>query len=376
MTIQKVILIADARGRINIKDQDTIRRHCGYINAFRNLQNYEDTELYVIQPSLRLTGGSTEIFDNLVILGMSIKNLLLLRRTIHPGSAEVILIVSGDPWESYFFSQFLKLLLRNSRIPIQVQIHAELSLAWAKLSFKNRIRRMVAFATIKKVSGIRAVSEEQRRYIIEKCALQPSQIVAIPVRLNVTKPNLRGGIETRPFSIGLVGRLHAERNIEKFVEIAKYFLKQFPNLRIVIVGSAARSRKYEKMLLGISPTQVDFLGKMDSDKMGSAWSRIGVLVSTAESESYGRSIREALTYDIPVLAFSSMGSRDLERECPESVRIFTDEQSNSEIFTMFENLLSSRVPSCFALDQQERDSRINHDIAFSWKETSERKAIG
>jgi len=376
MTIQKVILIADARGRINIRDQDTIRRHCGYIKAFRNIQNYEDTELYVIQPSLRLTGGSTEKFDNLVILGMSIKNLLLLRRTIHPESAEVILIVSGDPWESYFFSKFLKLLLCNTRIPIQVQVHAELSLAWAKLSFKNRIRRIVAFATIKKVSGIRAVSEEQRRYIIEKCALQPSKIVAIPVRLNMTKPNLRGGIETRPFSIGLVGRLHSERNIEKFVEIAKYFLKQFPNLRIVIVGSSARSRKYEKMLLGISPTQVDFLGKMDSDNMGSAWSRIGVLVSTAESESYGRSIREALTYDIPVLAFSSMGSRDLERECPESVRIFTDEQSNSEIFSMFEYLLSSRVPSCFALDQQERDSRINHGIAFSWKETSERKAIG
>ena len=41
------------------------------------------------------------------------------------------------------------------------------------------------------------------------------------------------------------------------------------------------------------------------------WSKVGVYVSTAKSESYGRSIREAAYFGIPVLGLPSNGFSEL-----------------------------------------------------------------
>jgi hypothetical protein len=46
------------------------------------------------------------------------------------------------------------------------------------------------------------------------------------------------------------------------------------------------------------------------------WQDIGVLVSTAPSESYGRTIRESLAQGVPVWAFTSTGVTQLMDICP------------------------------------------------------------
>lgn len=375
MTAQRLIIIADARIRVPLNDRETLKRHIEYIEEFSKLENFEDTELFVIQPSLKMVTSFITKFDKLTIFNTSIKDLLQLQKTIGREKYEIILIVAGDPWESYLFAVFLRFLLFKMKIPLQLQIHAELSNAWAKLSLKNGIRRQVAFRTLKKAQGIRVVSTEQRKYLIERLSINPSQIVAIPVRLNLHQSTSTSRIATRPISIGLVGRIHKERNIKQFIEIARYFLSQSPELRIVIAGNSSGSSKLESSLREISTSQVDFLGNLESNEMDLAWSRIGVLVSPARGESYGRSIREALMHEVPVLAFSSMGSRDLQSECPDSVRLFTEKQRMSELFKMYEYLLGSRVPRDFAINQQARDTKISDQIAASWKDAVERKTI-
>lgn len=376
MTRQKIIIMADARSRIALKDSQTLKRHKEYIEQFAKFEKFENTKLYVIQPTLKISKSSVTNFKKLTISRVSIKNLLLVKRIISPEKYEVILLVAGDPWESYFFSFLLKCLLFNFKIPIQLQIHAELSNAWAKLSFRNRIRRLIAMGTLKKAQGIRVVSEEQRKFLSKRLTINSEHIVTVPVRLNLEKPISPHKFEKRARSIGLVGRIHEERNIEKFVEVARYFLRRVPDLRVVIAGNSGRSNKLEILLRGISNSQVDFLGNLASTEMESVWSRIGVLISPAESESYGRSIREALSHGVPVLAFSSMGARDLKSECPDSVQLFNEMQSLPELFELYELLRGSRVPRDFAMNQILRDSKISNQIAVSWKEIIERKTIG
>ena len=320
MTRQKIIIMADARSRIALNDSHTLKRHKEYIEQFAKFEKFENTALYVIQPTLKIFRGSITNFENLTIFRVSIKNLLLIKRFISREKYEVILLVAGDPWQSYFFSFLLKCLLFNFKIPTQLQIHAELSNAWAKLSFRNRIRRLIALGTLKKAQGIRVVSEEQRKYLSKRLSISSEHIVTVPVKLNLEKPISPLKFEKHSMSIGLVGRIHKERNIEKFVEVARYFLGRIPDLRIVIAGNSGGSNKLVSLLRGISTSQVDFLGNLASTEMESVWSQIGVLISPAESESYGRSIREALLHGVPVLAFSSMGSRDLKNECPDSVQ--------------------------------------------------------
>ena len=376
MTRQKIIIMADARSRIALNDSHTLKRHKEYIEQFAKFEKFENTALYVIQPTLKIFRGSITNFENLTIFRVSIKNVLLIKRFISREKYEVILLVAGDPWESYFFSFLLKCLLFNFKIPIQLQIHAELSNAWAKLSFRNRIRRLIALGTLKKAQGIRVVSEEQRKYLSKRLSISSEHIVTVPVRLNLEKPISPLKFEKHSMSIGLVGRIHKERNIEKFVEVARYFLGRIPDLRIVIAGNSGGSNKLVSLLRGISTSQVDFLGNLASTEMESVWSQIGVLISPAESESYGRSIREALLHGVPVLAFSSMGSRDLKNECPDSVQLFTEMQSLPELFELYELLRGSRVPRDFAMNQILRDSKISSQIAVSWRETIEWKTIG
>lgn len=376
MTSSKIIIVADLRSRIALGDHQTLNRHIEYITEFRKFKNCENAQLVVIQPTVKFARSSKVKLKNLNIYRISVLDLFYIKKNFNNTNFDILLIVAGDPWGSYFFSLLLKSLLFNFRIPLQVQIHAELSNTWAKLNCKNRIRQIIAFRTLKRAQGIRVVLQEQKEFLSQKLSIEPSKIVVVPVKLNLAHLTIDSQFEKRPNSIGLVGRVHKERNIEKFAEIAKYFLEVVPDLRIVIAGNASGSKKLVSILRGISNTQVVFLGSVDASQMNTVWSKIGVLISTAEGESYGRSIREALMHDVPVLVFSSMGSRELFQECPDSVRLFTNVETLPELFKIYESLKISTVTSQFKTNQVMKESRISQQLASSWRETAGRKTIG
>jgi len=372
---KKIIIVADLRSRISLEDCQTLNRHIDYISEFSKFENYENSQLVAIQPTINFRQSSKHNFQDLLIYRISILDLLFIKNKINKSKVEVILMVAGDPWGSYFFTILLKLLLFNFSIPIQLQIHAELSSSWAQMNFKNRIRQIIAFGTLKRAQGIRVVLQEQKKYLSERLSIEPSRFAVVPVKLNIGNLTLDSKFEKRPNSIGLVGRIHEERNIAKFAEIAKYFLEKTPDLRIVIVGKSIGSNKLKTLLTDISRTQVDFLGSLNGSEMELAWSKIGVLISTAESESYGRSIREALMHEVPVLAFSSMGSRDLQSECPDSVRLFTYVETLPELFKLYESVKNSTVSRQFMRAQITKESKISQEIASSWRETADMRTI-
>lgn len=375
MTTRTIIVMADVKSRVALSDQQTIKRHVEYISEFCKLENSENSRLVILQPTLNIFRSKRSILEKLIVHRISILDLLRLRTIFFKGEDRVTLIVAGDPWESYVFAILIKGMLRDKKIPVQLQVHAELSDAWAKLSLGNRVRRWVSFRTLKKSQSVRVVSNEQKRFLEQELTLDSKIISAIPVKLNADFPISHSTSGSRPISIGLVGRIHKERNIRKFIEIASFFLMEIPELRIVIAGDSHRSKRIVDSLRRISSTQVDFLGNLESKQMKLAWSRIGVLISTAESESYGRTIREALMNNVPVLAFSSMGSRDLLHESPDSVRLFTDSDTLSELLEMYRYLLDSRVQSDFIAKQKMLDSEIAHQIAVSWRDAIEQERI-
>lgn len=375
MTPRRIIVIADAKSRVLLSDQQTIKRHVEYISEFCKFENCENSRLVIVQPTFNIFKSKRSILEKLIVHRISILDLFRLRRTFLNREDRVILIVAGDPWESYVFSRIIKLMLRDTKIPLQLQVHAELSNAWAKLNLENRVRRWIAFRTLQNAQSVRVVSYEQKRFLARKLTLDSRIISSIPVKLNADFPISHSTSGSRPLSIGLVGRIHKERNIGKFIEIASYFLLEIPELRIVIAGDSHRSKRIVNSLRRISSTQVDILGKLESNQMKLAWSQIGVLISTAESESYGRTIREALMNNVPVLAFSSMGSRDLLNESRDSVRLFTESDTLADLLQMYRYLLDSRVQSNFIAKQKMRDSEIANQIAVSWREAIEQERI-
>jgi glycosyltransferase involved in cell wall biosynthesis len=376
MVSKQIIVIADARLRISPQFEDTLTRHLEYIREFRKIPGYSSSQMVVVQPSLNIFRSQTICIENLRIEKLSIARIVFLRRILNANGFKTILIVSGDPSESFLFAKIIKLLLGNNSIPIQAQVHGEYSQAWARLSLRNRIRRSTAHSFLKSANAIRVVTEEQKRYIVETFSVNPEKIHTIPVRLNKVSSTVEVHRKCNPSSIGLVGRIHKERNIVKFAEIAQFFCRMDPDLEVIVVGASANDRKAEKSLKGIKSPNLKILGHLEGDSLRSVWSRIGVLISTAETESYGRALREALMNGVPVLALSSIGSRALQRECPEAVTLFTEGDSAFEIYELFKNLLASRVPDDFAINQRIRDLNIGSQIAISWKDAVENNRIG
>lgn len=371
-----LIVIADVHGRISPQFSDTLKRHQEYIQEFRKFSSYGETQLLVIQPSFRIFRNHTLTLAGFQIVNSSAVGILRLRKAIRETNSKPILIVAGDPSESFLFAKLIKLLLLNSTIPIQVQIHGEYSKAWAKLNVRNRFRRLLARLNLKSASGIRVVTEEQKSYIAESFLIDSKKMVVVPVRLNSASLKARRQRDANPMSIGMVGRIHRERNIEKFAAIANYFCEANPSLEVIVAGGTTRDRRSARILRAISSPNLRILGHVEGDALSETWSRIGVLISTAESESYGRSLREALMHGVPVLALSSIGSRELLRECPEAVMVFTENETDVEIYEKFRKILACKVPLDFRKNQEARDLNVGSQVARSWKDTIEDEPIG
>jgi len=372
----KVIVMADFRKRVSHHYADTLNRHKEYISEFRKIPDYEKTQLIVIHPSLQFNNSSFSTVGNVVLIQKSVIELLNLKKFFTYLRYETDLIVAGDPSESFLFAKFLKLILGDKSIPVQVQIHGEYSENWARLSLRNRIRRLIAKVLLKSADAVRVVSKEQQKYIVETFSVDPKKIISVPVRLNYTGYGEQFPRENNPSSIGFVGRIHRERNISKFVAICKYFCEINPKLEVIVVGGFSGDRKAEKLLRNLGLPNLKILGHLEGADLNNAWSRIGILISTAETESYGRSMREALIHGVPVLAVSSVGSRELQKECPEAVKLFDSKDSESKIYQEFIRLLVTKVPHEYRERQELRDSMVSTQIALTWKDAMENIHIG
>jgi hypothetical protein len=89
-------------------------------------------------------------------------------------------------------------------------------------------------------------------------------------------------------------------------------IKQDATVKVVIAGGGADAQKFVSGLETITGnSKILYLGNLDQDQMDIFWSKVGVFVTTAKSESYGRSMREAALQGIPVVGLESRGLNQL-----------------------------------------------------------------
>jgi glycosyltransferase involved in cell wall biosynthesis len=142
--------------------------------------------------------------------------------------------------------------------------------------------------------------------------LKTNAIAVIPVQASFfgeTKFAKRYQID-RP-NIGFVGRIQKERSYKKLIWILEILASGGYTFSLQIIGDGPGIDKLKKTIETRLPKiQVTYSGWLDGDVLAREFSKIDILVSTAEFESYGRSIREAEMMGIPVLAIRSSGVVD------------------------------------------------------------------
>jgi glycosyltransferase involved in cell wall biosynthesis len=372
---RKIVVVVDSRGVIQPPELNTISRHQGYA---RSLQMIDSRIEMIILSSCRgrLDDVVSSGFQQLNFKSnprISLKYISKSFKFLKSIENSEIILVAGDPWESAFNAIFLQQMMRiivRKSMKVQIQIHADITDdSWRNRSFINRLRSKLAGVTLRHANIVRCVSAEFVDQLGSTYGLDPKTVVAIPVELNL--PNaVNHRIEiTRPRSIGFAGRLHEDRGVKEFVQLVEVLDKRLERFQVIIAGTGElRDSLLCELNARIGKERVTYLGNVLTEEMKHFWSQIGVFVSLAKSESYGRSIREAVVFGIPVLGVRSSGMNSLVALGIPTVQFINLSSDPEAVASQFSQMLDTPSDFSFQGKLQLESEKNRLALVESWAE--------
>jgi glycosyltransferase involved in cell wall biosynthesis len=280
------------------------------------------------------------------------------------------LLVAGDPWESFWSAYFLSKFL-NKKIPIQIQVHGDIAdPRWRRINYRNRIRFSLAKLSLPKASSIRAVTKYQAENLVKAFGIKREKIVVVPVPINVLSKTVALKPD-RPKTIGLIGRIHQDRGIWDFINLIRILNSSSKDFKVVVIGDGPSKDKFLlKLSSVIYKNRIIYLGQLPESELLKAWKRIGVLVSMAPVESYGRVMRESLMAGVPVWATASAGIKDLMGNCKKGeVKLLDFSKSDATLDKDFKTLLKTKLSSDFSKRFIKENNSYAAKLASSWINT-------
>jgi len=374
------VVILDPRGVILSGGTDIIERHNSYAMHLSkgNPKNKISLVIFTAGRSQVKNQQSSGLYLEVISKPTfnSIKFAKAALRKIRSENLDVKLLVAGDPWES-FWSAYLLNKLSSKKVPIQIQLHGDIANpAWKKISPQNRIRFDFAKFSMSKASGIRAVSNSQALKVTKIFKIKKAQISVIPVPINNLK--LPSYISSKkPKTLGLIGRIHNDRGIYNFIKLIKTLTVVRDDFTVVIAGDGPDESRFLEEIKELLPkSKIKFLGHLSEKELKKVWREVGVLVSTAPAESYGRVMREALVAGVPVWATKSSGVEDLiSKAGKDAVKILDLTQSNHELSMELDQLLKSKVSLSFRKQFIKDNSTYAQLLAKSWVDLIEKQKL-
>ena len=365
------VVILDPRGIILSGGADVIERHNSYALHLSKGDPKNKISLVILTagPSQVIIQQSRGLYLEVISKPTfsSIKFAKAALKKIRSKNLDVKLLVAGDPWES-FWSAYLLNKLSSKKVPIQIQLHGDIANpAWKKISLQNRIRFNFAKFSMSKANGIRAVSNSQALKVAKIFKIKKAQICVIPVPINNLR--LTWSISSkRPKTLGLIGRIHNDRGIYNFIKLVKSLTVVRDDFTVVIAGGGPEESRFSEEIKDLLPkSKIRFLGHLPEKELKKVWGEVGVLVSTAPAESYGRVMREALVAGVPVWAMKSSGVEDLISQAgKDAVKILDITNSNYELSKEFDQLLKSKVLLSFRKQFIKDNSTYAQLLAKSW----------
>jgi glycosyltransferase involved in cell wall biosynthesis len=289
---------------------------------------------------------------------------------IKMNNLNVKLLVAADPWEGYWSAYFLNKLL-NKKIPIQIQVHGDIAdPRWRRINLRNKIRYSFAKLSLPKASSIRAVTKYQAENLVNAFGIKREKIVFVPVPITVASKPV--DLKTdRPKTIGLIGRIHQDRGIWEFIKLIRILNSSSKDFKVFVIGDGLSKNKFLLKLESVIPkNRIIYLGQLPESELRKAWKRIGVLVSMAPVESYGRVMRESLMAGVPVWATASAGVKDLMDNCKKGeVKLLDLSKSDASMNKDFKTLLKTKVRSDFSKRFIKENNTYAAKLAKSWINT-------
>jgi glycosyltransferase involved in cell wall biosynthesis len=369
-----LVIILDPRGNIAAGGKDIIARHENYAKELLVQGKTSRLDLKVISAAVSARNSSKSKNEKVITISKPTFNSYIFAKKAHKfikvNNLNIKLLVAADPWESYWSAYFLNKFL-NKKISIQIQVHGDIAdPRWRKINLRNRIRFSLAKLSLPKATSIRAVTKYQAENLVKTFGIKREKIVVVPVPITVASKSVSLKSE-RPKTIGLIGRIHQDRGIWEFINLVRILNSSSKDFKVVVVGDGPSKDKFLLKLGSVIPkNRIIYLGQLPESELRKAWKRIGVLVSMARVESYGRVIRESLIAGIPVWATSSAGVKDLMDNCKKvEVKLLDLSKSDAYLDKDFSSLLKTKVSSDFSKRFIKENNTYAAKLAKSWINT-------
>jgi glycosyltransferase involved in cell wall biosynthesis len=342
--MKNLIVILDLQNVISEGGKDVILRHQTYadelykttagrttlrILTFRELSQFppDERELFLkLQPSVSFPGGK----------------ILALRKFIRD-NRNISLIISGDVFKSGLQVCLSQFTLRQ-KIPIQYQIHADIGAkGWATFNTNHRLKYFVARLVLKNAKYVRAVSKRQAANI-QKMVNNKTKIDIIPVPLNLPEIARTNSKFHDPFTIGILGRMQNDRGIFVLGKFAREVSSRGLGVKFVCAGIESQDPTFQQIEDQIvSTAPIETLGNLPTGRLHEFWNEVDCLVSFAPFESYGRSMREAVSAGVKVISIPNSGALDLFDEVGPEWVSFWSPDGGKPAWEQIEVILNSPI---------------------------------
>ncbi len=282
-----------------------------------------------------------------------------------------ILFVASDPKLSFLnarISQIVFLFSHRVRIPIQLQLHGDFA-CQINRGFYEKLERILLKCSLSNSQQVRFVSEPQYADLRNRFMIGTNDILIAPVPLHingVVTRRIRTNREVK--TIGFVGRIQKERGLSEFVKFIETYFFYNKDFTVVVVGDGPdRSEFLAAISTVVSKDRVSFLGFQENQALLDAYMKIDLLVNTAPSEAYGRTMREALICGCKVAAITSNGALDLSKQVgPGDFYIYSSKTSGEEMIRDLNELMSTPQKD-YQQFFKELDVKSINLLTSSWK---------
>lgn len=326
--MNEIIAILDFQGVISRGGRDVIARHVMYADKLKEASS-QRLSLRVITTSKQtlINSNEEELFLHLRRDKNSYLGSIFALRKFISSNQNIKLIVAGDVFKSGLQALLSQIFLKR-KIPIQFQVHADIGAkGWASFSLSNRIKVIVGFIVLKNAKYVRAVSKRQssnlRRFTRKNTVIQ-----IVPIPLNIPQGLNSKTKSEDQFSIGILGRIQKDRGIALFDQFVRETAIDNQRVKFVIAGNGPDDTLMLEIQHRLS-NYADFqnMGFLAGDELAAFWNQTDCLLSLAPFESYGRSMREAVSLGVKVISTPNSGALDLFDEVgPEWISLWSPGQ--------------------------------------------------
>jgi len=248
------------------------------------------------QPNLQLhEAAATQGIESHAVpcRGQFDRNVLAaLRQLVQQTGADVVHA------HGYKADVYAWLALRNSQVALVSTCHT-----WYDTDLSLRLYGALDRLVLRSFAGVVAVSDQVQQRLLD------AGIRANRIRL------IRNGIDLYPFAtnrqptpdpnphltVGLVGRLSWEKNVDLFFQAAARVLTHLPSARFLVAGEGPDRPKLEVLIDQLDiRSKVTLLGR--SDDMPSIYASFDIMVSSSRQEGLPIAILEGMASSLPIVA--------------------------------------------------------------------------